>query len=106
MILGLRDFFGRMTQMTCQGRADDAAAVEIAEAEVQARPHPSLGDPQSDWLCASCLNRVATEKDRFSYEGQSEFSFKNPDGIRFQILTFSRTTGCREAGVPTLDHTW
>ena len=84
----------------------EAGAVEIAEPESQTRPLPSQGDPANDWLCYWCLNRVASEKDRFSYEGKSEFSFKNPAGIRFHIITFSRTLGCREVGVPTLEDTW
>jgi hypothetical protein len=83
-----------------------AEAVEIAEPEIQSRTHPSQGDPANDWLCACCLNRVASEKHRFCYEGKSEFSFLNPEGIRFDILTFSRAIGCRPTGVPTQEHTW
>ena len=81
-------------------------AVEIAEPEIQTRTRPSHGDPASDWLCAWCLNRVANEQDRFKYEGKDEFTFSNPEGIRFEIITFSQTPGCRQAGVPTLEHTW
>ena len=84
----------------------EAGAVEIAEPQIQTRTRPSQGDPASDWLCVACLNRVASEKDRFHHEGRSEFSFKNPEGIRFNILLFSRTLGCREIGVATLQHTW
>jgi hypothetical protein len=84
----------------------ETAAVEMAESEVQTRTRPSQGDPANDWLCAWCHNRVASEKDRFAYEGQSEFLFKNPAGVRFHIITFSRTIGCREAGVSTLEATW
>jgi hypothetical protein len=84
----------------------EPGAVEIAESEIQTRTRPSQGDPANDWLCAWCLNRVASEKDRFCYDGKSEFSFKNPEGIRFDIFTFSRTIGCRQVGVPTLAHTW
>lgn len=80
--------------------------VEIAEPGIQTRTLPSQGDAVDDWLCAWCLNRVASEKDRFSRDGQSEFSFKNPEGIRFDIVTFSQTIGCEEKGVPTLEHTW
>jgi hypothetical protein len=84
----------------------ETGTVEVAEPERQTRTRPSEGDPANDWLCAWCLNRAASERDRFSYEGKSEFSFKNPEGIRFKILTFARTIGCRAAGVPTLEHTW
>jgi hypothetical protein len=65
-----------------------------------------LGDPAGDWLCAWCLRRVATERDRFDYSGQDEFALSNPAGIRFDLITFSRTIGCRQTGAPTLDHTW
>lgn len=84
----------------------EPGAVEIAEPEIRPRTRASQGDPANDWLCAGCRNPVASEKDRFHYDGQSEFSLKNPEGIRFHILTFSRTLGCREVGVPTLEHTW
>jgi len=64
------------------------------------------GGAEGDWLCAWCLNRVANEKDRFKYDGKDKFTFSNPEGIRFEIITFSQTPGCRQAGVPTLEHTW
>jgi hypothetical protein len=78
----------------------------ITEPEVESRVAPETGDPEGDWLCAWCLNRVANERDRFGFEGKDEFVFSNPDGIRFGIITFSQTLGCQESGVPTLDHTW
>src|SRR5262249_24389138 len=53
-----------------------------------------------------CLNGVANEKDRFKNEGKDEFTFTNPAGIAFEIITFSQTLGCRQTGVPTFDHTW
>ena len=80
--------------------------VAIAEPERQVRTRSSPGDPASDWLCAWCHQPVASENDRFSCEGKSEFSFTNPEGSFFQIVTFMRTIGCRERGVPTLKHTW
>lgn len=76
------------------------------EPEVASRTHPVTGDPASDWLCAWCLNRVASDKDRVSIAGRSEFTFSNPAGIRFDILIFSRTLGGRPSGVPTFEHTW
>lgn len=64
------------------------------------------GDSANDWLCAWCLSRVANEKDRHVWGEESEFRFRNPEGIWFHIITFSRVYGCREVGVPTLEHTW
>ncbi|MCX7825241.1 MAG: cereblon family protein, partial [Verrucomicrobiae bacterium] len=83
-----------------------AGAAATAEPEMQTRPSPHEGDPATDWLCAWCLNRVASERDRIAFNGQTEFAFKNPAGIAFIILTFARTLGCRRLGVPTLEHTW
>ena len=80
--------------------------LEIAEPEIRTHALPAQTDSASDWLCAWCLNPVASEKDRFSYGGQNEFSFKNPEGARFNVVTFLQTLGCREIGVPTLEHTW
>lgn len=61
---------------------------------------------QEDWLCSWCHSRVANEQDRFKFEGQDEFTFSNPEGLRFDIITFSETHACSESGVPTLEHTW
>ncbi len=63
-------------------------------------------DTANDWLCAWCQNRVASDKDRFPYNGKDEFAFANPEHIRFEIITFSQTLGCQETGAPTLEHTW
>ena len=107
--MDLSGFSGRMAPMTWQVQAMAGAepgAVEIAEPEIQTRTRSSRGDPANDWLCAWCLNRVASEKDRFFHKGRSEFSFKNPEGARFNIFTFSRTLGCQQTGVPTLEYTW
>ncbi len=70
------------------------------------RTETSLRLAGSDWLCAWCLNGVANESARFLYEGQDEFSFTNPDGVRFEIITFKQTLGCHPTGLPTLNHTW
>ena len=65
-----------------------------------------LESPESDWLCVFCHSRVAHDRDRFEFEGKDEFTFINPDGIRFEIITFSHADSCHETGVPTLEHTW
>jgi hypothetical protein len=49
---------------------------------------------------------VANDRDRFAYKGEDEFTFSNPEGVRFRIMTFSQARGCRQTGVPTLEHTW
>jgi hypothetical protein len=67
---------------------------------------PELADPGGDWLCAWCHNRIASESDRFQFEGKHEFTFENPERVRFEILTFAETRGCLQSGIPTLDHTW
>lgn len=80
--------------------------VETAQPETRTRARPQGVDAANDWLCAWCLNRVASEKDRFRYEGRSEFRFQNPAGVWFDIITFARTLGCRQTGLPTLEDTW
>jgi hypothetical protein len=84
----------------------DLVTPATADPATEPRPAPVLGGAEGDWLCAWCLNRVANEKDRFKYDGKDVFTFSNPEGIRFEIITFSQTPGCRQAGVPTLEHTW
>jgi hypothetical protein len=78
----------------------------IVEPEAQPDTATSTGDTENDWLCAWCHHRVANDKDRFPYNGKDEFTFSNPQGVRFAIITFSRTLGCRQTGTPTLAHTW
>jgi hypothetical protein len=78
----------------------------VAEVGLSTRPVTSTADAATDWLCVWCHNRVANEKDRFHYGAQDQFTFSNPDGIRFEIITFLQTLGCRQTGQPTLDHTW
>lgn len=80
--------------------------LEIGHVETTGRAALAASNAASDWLYAWCLNRVAKEQDQFAYEGRDEFVFTNPDGIRFEILTFSQTIGCRQTGEPTLEHTW
>jgi uncharacterized protein YlaI len=84
----------------------ETGALELAEPGTVTRTRSGRDDPANDWLCAWCHNRVASEKDRFYYDGKSEFSFQNPERTRFDILTFSRTIGCAQAGLPTFEHTW
>src|SRR5262249_11991870 len=85
--------------------ASGLVVAPLAEPMVESRVSSAL-ESAGDCLCAWCLNRVAHEKDRFKYDGKDEFAFLNPEGIRFEIITFSRTLGCEEVGVPTLEHTW
>ena len=78
----------------------------IDDPVLDTRTAVAVGDADGDWLCAWCLNAVANQSDRFKYEGQDQFTFSNPEGITFHIITFSRTLSCCQAGLPTLEHTW
>jgi hypothetical protein len=95
-----------MDWQASSGAAANLAMPTVAEPDVESGPEESPGDTAGDWLCAWCHHRVANEKDRFPYNGQDEFAFANPEGIRFAIITFARTLGCREVGKPTLENTW
>ena len=88
--------------------ADASKKKSSVEAKPVTQPRPAnvLDASDDDWLCAGCLNRVANEKDRFNHDGKSEFSFSNPEGIQFEIITFSQIAGCRQTGVPTFEHSW
>lgn len=59
-----------------------------------------------DWLCLNCSKKITSDKERFFYEEQSEFQFKNPDGFVFDIITFNSAEGSVETGQPTLEFTW
>ena len=86
--------------------ATKAVPLEVIGPVSETRGQTATRQAAGDWLCAFCLTPVANEKDRFLYDGKDEFTFVNPQGIRFAIITFSETLDCRQAGVPTLDHTW
>lgn len=62
--------------------------------------------PDDVWLCWWCLNRITSEADRLVMGGASQFTFLNPEGRRFHILTFNRAPGCKQRGTPTFKHTW
>jgi hypothetical protein len=78
----------------------------VAEPELESRTAHAAGNAEGDWLCAWCHSRVANESDRLDVGGQNEFTFNNPEGVRFEIITFSQTYGCRQSGLPTLEYTW
>ena len=78
----------------------------VVEPALESRNATAICGAAGDWLCAWCLNRVADDRARFKYEGKDEFAFSNPERILFEIITFSETLGCRQTGVPTLEHTW
>ena len=78
----------------------------ISEPQLDTRTAVAVADADGDWLCAWCMNRIAVDCDRFKYEGKDHFAFSNPEGLSFRIITFSRTIGCTEEGVPSLEHTW
>lgn len=78
----------------------------IPDLDRQLQSQATVGDAAGDWLCAWCHHHVAHDKDRFQFDGRSEFSFANPQGIWFQILTFSEAPGVQASGTPTLDATW
>ncbi len=59
-----------------------------------------------DWLCLACNKKITEDKERFLYNNQSEFRFTNPDGYQFDIITFRVADGCRDEGIPSLEHTW
>ena len=105
LVCGAGDVGGADGQ-TAAGTEVGLVTLTAAEPGTAQRPETAAGDPEGDWLCAWCHNRVANEKDRFPYNGKDEFTFSNPQGMRFAIITFSQTLGCREAGKPTLEHTW
>ena len=89
-----------------QGTEAGQEGIELIEPHLADRSATAQHASAGDWLCAWCLNPVANEKDRFQFEGKDEFIFSNPAGIRFAIITFAQTFGCREFGTRTLEHTW
>jgi hypothetical protein len=88
------------------GTGVEEATPQMGHLGIADRAALAATNAASDWLCAWCLNHVAREKDRFVYDGKDEFAFTNPQGILFEIITFSQTIGCGETGEPTLEHTW
>jgi hypothetical protein len=96
--------FGFVNNQASKG--PESVMPSIAEPVLGTRAAVAVGDAEGDWLCVWCFNAVATDNDRFKFEGKGHFAFSNPDGIPFRIMTFSRTLGCRQDGAPTLEYTW
>lgn len=59
-----------------------------------------------DWICRICYNKITSDKDRFYYEGNTEFNFTNPHGVEFDIITFSAAEGCVISGEATHEFSW
>lgn len=78
----------------------------LVEQKPGTRPLTATSQAEGDWLCGLCHTCVANDQDRFSIDGKSEFTFSNPEGVWFEILTFSETRRCEQGGAPTLEHTW
>lgn len=78
----------------------------VIEPVNEPQPTTSPGNAEGDWVCAWCLHPIANDKDRFRFEGQDEFTFINPEKIRFEIMTFCEAPGASPVGLPTLEHTW
>ena len=85
--------------------AQSAAGLDVLSL-TSTRTTTAVGDVAGDWLCAWCLQRVANDQDRFSYDGRDEFVFRNPERVQFEFITFAHTSGCRDTGQPMLEHTW
>jgi hypothetical protein len=84
----------------------DVVVPALKQPILSTRHAPAVQDSEGEWLCAWCHTLVANEQERLRLEGKDEFTFTNPAGIRFEILTFFRTQGCCQTGVPTFQHTW
>lgn len=89
-----------MKAMSIQENQNDT----IIEPESEVKIETEL--QADDWLCISCSKKITNEKERFFYEGQTEFEFTNPEGYLFHIITFRTAEGCREEGKPTQQFTW
>ena len=67
--------------------------VTITEPESEVKAQTEL--KPDDWLCMLCSKKITEDKERFPYDGQTEFHFTNPDGYVFDIITF-RTAAMKE----------
>ncbi|RMH68910.1 MAG: hypothetical protein D6675_14475 [Gemmatimonadetes bacterium] len=85
---------------------NEPATPTIATPHRQTWMKPQTEIRPDDWLCAQCRAFITSERDRFLYNGFSEFEFTNPGGYTFGIITFSRAPGCVVEGTPTLEYTW
>ena len=88
------------------GKGAGLVGPAITEPEAASRAKTTIGNTETDWLCAFCHTHIANEMHRFPYNGKHEFTFTNPGGISFEIITFSEASGCHELGKPTLEDTW
>ncbi|MGB8319811.1 MAG: cereblon family protein [Ignavibacteriaceae bacterium] len=83
-----------------QNQINVSGTEPVSEVKVRTELKPD------DWLCAACSKKITEDKERFTYEGETEFRFTNPEGYVFDIITFGNAEGCRVAGSPVLEFTW
>ena len=95
-----------MEKKTTPGPGDFVHPAETrkkTETVPETKPQEARPD---DWLCFMCLNTITNDKDRFPYDSQSEFTFRNPDGECFNIITFAEASGYILVSAPTTEFTW
>ena len=79
--------------------------------EKHGRPDSS---PADEWdtkqeraiLCRSCRSEVTSLNREISIHGKHMHTFFNPAGIVYEILCFSKASGCVTHGKPTDEFTW
>ena len=57
-------------------------------------------------LCSKCNNVLTDDSKGYSFDGDSEYTFKNPDDIYFTILLFQAVEGAHILGPPTKEFSW
>lgn len=55
---------------------------------------------------AHCLFKITSPEFLFFVDGLHVYHFTNPVGNSFQIRLFSKASGCKEEGSPSLEYTW
>ena len=80
--------------------------ISVAKTEPEAEVKVQTELKPDDWLCLACSKKITEDKERFPYDGETEFHFTNPDGYVFDIITFRTAEGCRAVDEPTLEFTW
>jgi len=57
-------------------------------------------------LCSQCGFQLTDDTERFIFENESEYTFKNPQGYYFDIILFENANGCHTEGPFTKEFSW
>ena len=75
--------------------------------QIKIKTEKKFGISENNFIiCSNCRNPVAIPEHIITVNEQHTHTFKNPEGVTYEIGCFSLAEGCAVYGEATLEHTW